>query len=175
LRDAAAWPELLDRGGTAKGLADLLPTAEGLDAREGLVGLWAFLSETERSVTFDEYQEGMRRTYKPERKPNHALGLAGEIAESADHVDPDDYGQNVRASEAMKGAGRICEAVKKDVYHGKPADRESMRGELGDLLWYVAATAEDYGLSLADIAAANIEKLKRRYPDGFVRGGGIRE
>ena len=39
--------------------------------------------------------------------------------------------------------------------------------ELGDVLWYVAVTADAYGLDLDDIAEANIAKLKARYPEGF--------
>ena len=42
-----------------------------------------------------------------------------------------------------------------------------MAKELGDICWYLAETATALGLSLEDIMAANIEKLRKRYPDGF--------
>ena len=35
------------------------------------------------------------------------------------------------------------------------------------MLWYVATIAHWYGFDLGDVAAANVEKLRRRYPDGF--------
>jgi hypothetical protein len=34
-------------------------------------------------------------------------------------------------------------------------------------MWYVATLATTAGLSLEEIAVANIEKLKTRYPEGF--------
>jgi NTP pyrophosphatase (non-canonical NTP hydrolase) len=64
--------------------------------------------------------------------------------------------------------------VKKAAWHGKPIDPATMQDELGDVLWYLADIASHLGLSLDDIAAGNIDKLHRRYPDGFVVGGGVR-
>jgi NTP pyrophosphatase (non-canonical NTP hydrolase) len=101
-------------------------------------------------VTFSEYQEAMKRTYRPNRRLNHILGLCGEAGETAD-------------------------MIKKDEYHRVPYKREEMKKELGDVLWYLTALAEDEGLTLDEIAQGNVEKLQRRYPEGFVPGGGIRE
>ena len=39
--------------------------------------------------------------------------------------------------------------------------------ELGDALWNVAMTARSAGVSLELVAAANIAKLRARYPDGY--------
>jgi len=39
--------------------------------------------------------------------------------------------------------------------------------ELGDCLWYVAAMATALDVDLGEVGARNIEKLRRRYPDGF--------
>jgi NTP pyrophosphatase (non-canonical NTP hydrolase) len=100
-------------------------------------------------MTFDEYQQEMRRTYKPGRLAGHALGLTGE-------------------------AGEVADLVKKSLYHSVPYSVEQIEKELGDVLWYVAAVAEEHGLTLNAIAAANAEKLRKRYPDGFVHGGGLR-
>jgi NTP pyrophosphatase (non-canonical NTP hydrolase) len=40
-------------------------------------------------------------------------------------------------------------------------------GEMGDLLWFLAELADVHGLTLDEIAEANIDKLRRRYPEGF--------
>lgn len=63
--------------------------------------------------------------------------------------------------------GETLGLIKKAEYHGRELDRDALRKELGDVLWYVAAIAHWYGFGLGDVAAANVEKLRRRYPDGF--------
>ncbi len=47
-----------------------------------------------------------------------------------------------------------------------------IKKELGDILWYIAVVAEDIGLSMDDIAAANIKKLADRKDRGVLRGSG---
>lgn len=64
-------------------------------------------------------------------------------------------------------AGEIANYVKKVVWHRHPFDPIKMVDELGDLLWYIQKAASDLGFTLEDIATYNIEKLKKRYPDGF--------
>ena len=39
--------------------------------------------------------------------------------------------------------------------------------EIGDVLWYCAELASGINRSLDEIAEMNIEKLRKRYPDGF--------
>ena len=64
-------------------------------------------------------------------------------------------------------AGEAIDIVKKHLAQGHPLDREKLIGELGDIAWYLAETATALDLALEDILAANIEKLKKRYPQGF--------
>lgn len=71
-------------------------------------------------------------------------------------------------------AGEFAEIVKKHVFHGREMDRGRAADELGYVLWYLAACAEALGLRLDEIAQANMVKLRARYPDGFVMGGGNR-
>jgi NTP pyrophosphatase (non-canonical NTP hydrolase) len=47
---------------------------------------------------------------------------------------------------------------------GLAANREFLREELGDLLWYTAAVATACGLDLEDIAQANVARARDRYP-----------
>lgn len=65
-------------------------------------------------------------------------------------------------------AGEVADYVKKVAIHGRPLDPEYLVKELGDVLWYVSAVSSWLGVSLNDIATGNIEKLKKRYPEGFV-------
>ena len=50
--------------------------------------------------------------------------------------------------------------------------RDDMAAELGDVLWYVAAVAQELGVSLADVAQANLDKLASRKARGTLQGSG---
>ena len=52
-------------------------------------------------------------------------------------------------------------------YQGHAHDKHHVMSEISDLLWFIAewCTANDY--KLEDVAQYNIDKLKKRYPDGF--------
>ena len=65
--------------------------------------------------------------------------------------------------------GEFMEIVKKMVFQGKPWDehnREHLIIELGDVLWYVAQACMALEVSVDDVVARNVEKLKKRYPGG---------
>ena len=65
--------------------------------------------------------------------------------------------------------GEFMEIVKKIVFQGKPWDehnREHLIIELGDVLWYVAQACMALEVSVDDVVARNVEKLKKRYPGG---------
>ncbi len=64
-------------------------------------------------------------------------------------------------------SGEVIDLVKKHISHGHPLDREKLIKELGDVAWYLAELATVLGVGLDDILKGNIEKLKKRYPDGF--------
>ena len=73
-------------------------------------------------------------------------------------------------------AGEVAGKIKK-VFRDKgglisPADREALKAELGDVLWYLAQVATELGLSLDEIAAANIAKLLDRQARGKIQGDG---
>jgi NTP pyrophosphatase (non-canonical NTP hydrolase) len=98
-------------------------------------------------MDMNHYQAQAARTLNPaldprERLINGALGLAGESGEAAD-------------------------VLKKHLFHGHPLDRDALKKELGDVLWYVAALASAAGLTLDEVAQHNLDKLRARYPDGF--------
>lgn len=70
-------------------------------------------------------------------------------------------------------AGEVAEMVKKGILHQHGLFYEKMAKELGDCLWYIAALCTKMDLDMGDVMAANIEKLKVRYPDGFSSGDSI--
>ena len=49
---------------------------------------------------------------------------------------------------------------------------QEVKKELGDVMWYLANIADDFGLKLEDIAVANIEKLQDRKNRGVLGGSG---
>ena len=64
-------------------------------------------------------------------------------------------------------SGECADLIKKHLFQGHDLDNEHMMRELGDVLWYVAITANTLGYSLNDVMRANVFKLQSRYPNGF--------
>ena len=64
-------------------------------------------------------------------------------------------------------SGEAIDIVKKHLAQGHELDREGLIKELGDIAWYLAETAYALDVSLEEVLSRNIEKLKKRYPDGF--------
>ena len=110
------------------------------------------LTDGNLTVFSDDYQElalrtlaetgSVRITEEQLMKVWKALGLAGE-------------------------AGEVADTVKKQILHQHGEDPEQIKKELGDLLWYAAVLAKLYGYTLAEVMQGNIEKLQKRYKDGF--------
>mgnify|MGYP002734248698 FL=1 len=98
-------------------------------------------------MTINEYQELAMTTLNPELSKkevliNSVMGLCGESGEAID-------------------------IVKKWMAQGHELDKEHLARELGDIAWYLAEAATVLEIPLEDILQTNIDKLKKRYPDGF--------
>ncbi|WP_418999318.1 nucleoside triphosphate pyrophosphohydrolase family protein [Agathobaculum sp.] len=95
-------------------------------------------------MTPNEYQRKAMRTAtgKCYDATNAALGIAGE-------------------------AGEVADEVKKFTFQGHDWNPSRVVEELGDVLWYVALMADLLNVPLEYVMQTNIEKLERRYPDGF--------
>lgn len=96
-------------------------------------------------MTFDEYQRNAYRAIQDhsdnkEEVMHWAIGLGEE------------------AGEAL--------SVVKHKYYGGHYDIEDMVGELGDVLWHVAALCTALGVDMDDVARYNMAKLEHRYPTG---------
>ena len=100
-----------------------------------------------KTMTVKEYQFLAARTInqaldEKELITNGAMGLCGE-------------------------SGEVIDLVKKWRAQGHELDRVHLTEELGDVAWYLAETATAIGAELEDVLRANIEKLMKRYPEGF--------
>jgi NTP pyrophosphatase (non-canonical NTP hydrolase) len=97
-------------------------------------------------MNFEEYQAEAKQTaLYPRRLQNleyPTLGLAGEAGEVA----------NIVKKIQRDFGGEITEET-----------RQKLKDELGDVLWYISACADELGLTLAEIAEFNVEKLAKRH------------
>ena len=103
------------------------------------------------SLTANDYQRMAMRTAGEDKSQfldNAIMGLCGEVGECAD-------------------------IVKKHHFQGHDLDCEKLKDELSDVCWYVALLATALGLNLEDVMIHNVEKLKKRYPDGFDKARSI--
>lgn len=57
--------------------------------------------------------------------------------------------------------------IHQKVFQGHPLSVEQLKKELGDVLWFVAEFCTAAGWELEDVMAGNIDKLRKRYPEGF--------
>lgn len=71
-------------------------------------------------------------------------------------------------------AGEVLGKVAKHVRDGVPMEivKEQVKLELGDVLWQLSNCAADMGLTLEDVAGANLEKLESRKARGVLGGSG---
>lgn len=98
-------------------------------------------------MTINEYQKLAMTTLNPELDKkdvliNGVMGLCGE-------------------------SGEVIDIVKKHLAQGHALDKEKIIKELGDVAWYMAEIATVLDVELEDVFVQNIEKLKKRYPEGF--------
>ena len=70
-------------------------------------------------------------------------------------------------------SGEAIDIVKKHLAQGHELDREKLIKELGDVAWYLAETAWALDVSLEEVCQGNINKLKKRYPEGFAEENSI--
>lgn len=98
-------------------------------------------------MTINDYQKLAMTTLNPELCKrdvllNSVMGLCGESGEAID-------------------------LVKKHLMQGHDFDKEKFAKELGDVAWYLAEAATAIDMDLETILQMNIDKLKKRYPEGF--------
>ena len=95
----------------------------------------------------NDYQKQALRTLNPSLSKSEVLinGVMGLCGES----------------------GEVIDLVKKHLAQGHELNREKLAKELGDVAWYLAETAYALDYDLESIFQMNLDKLAKRYPDGF--------
>lgn len=97
-------------------------------------------------MEFNEYQSQARRTQNKnlnghERRLHALFGLCSEVGE--------------------------IQSIYQKAYQGHCVEKDKVVDELGDLMWFAAELADVLGVNLGDVVQRNIDKLWRRYPEGF--------
>lgn len=97
-------------------------------------------------MNLKEYQEFCKKTAIKSENPNEAiftwgLGIAGE-------------------------AGDVAGCIKKTIAHKKDV-KDGIKENLGDTMWYIAMICNFFEWDLEDVLKENINKLTKRFPEGF--------
>ena len=101
--------------------------------------------EERKATGLKEYQEFCKLTAKKFDIPEHeifswGLGISGE-------------------------AGDLAGCIKKTFFHGND-QKSGIKENVGDVMWYAAMICNYFGWDLQDVLNENLEKLKKRYPQG---------
>jgi NTP pyrophosphatase (non-canonical NTP hydrolase) len=106
-------------------------------------------------MDFEEYQKKSRRTAKypsighPVIYPT--LGLTNEAGEVAGKI-----------KKIFRDKGGVI----------GESEKEALKSELGDVLWYLAQVCTELNIPLNSVAESNIEKLLSRLERGMIQGDG---
>lgn len=97
--------------------------------------------------------------------------LHGQLIKEYTIFDPERFTATCRLMQGLMGlcgeSGEALDILKKVIFQGHELDRQHLASELGDVAWYLAVSADALGFSLNEIFRMNIEKLRKRYPEGF--------
>jgi NTP pyrophosphatase (non-canonical NTP hydrolase) len=114
-----------------------------------------------RRMNADDYQYRAHETSlsipKMRLTPNQVYALAGV------------------ANEAGEVAGVLKKAIRGD-YGDEPEEKDifmdKLKGELGDVVWYLAEVCTQFGFDLGTIMSDNLDKLRSRQARGVLMGSG---
>ncbi|OLS02409.1 nucleoside triphosphate pyrophosphohydrolase family protein [Tissierella creatinophila] len=98
-------------------------------------------------MNLKEYQEKSKRTLnnnltKYEQVDNMVYGILGE-------------------------SGEVVDILKKSRFQGHVLDKDKLKEEIGDVMFYIANLCNLLDLDLEEIIQQNYNKLLKRYPEGF--------
>ena len=75
-------------------------------------------------------------------------------------------------NEAGEVAGKIKKIFRDKAGEISEEDRQALKQELGDVLWYLTQICTELGLSLEEVAEANLTKLFSRLERDQIKGDG---
>jgi NTP pyrophosphatase (non-canonical NTP hydrolase) len=104
---------------------------------------------------YGSYQEQSRKTYS-----------------DIDVNDPIVYPTLGLVNEAGEVAGKIKKIFRDHAGEISDEEREALKHELGDVLWYLTQICTNLDLTLEEVAEANLDKLFSRLERGKIRGDG---
>ncbi len=104
---------------------------------------------------FDEYQSESRKTWN---------------LVHTDH--PLVYPTLGLTNEAGEVAGKVKKIFRDKDGQISEEDRQALKQELGDVLWYLAQICTELNLTLEEVAEANLEKLFSRQARNVIKGSG---
>lgn len=70
-------------------------------------------------------------------------------------------------------SGELQDALKKALVYHAPLDFGNIKEEIGDLLHYIARLIATCGWTFEEVMDANVEKLQKRYPNGYSHRAGL--
>ncbi|WP_347562778.1 nucleoside triphosphate pyrophosphohydrolase family protein [Clostridium sp. HBUAS56017] len=102
---------------------------------------------TTKEIGIKEYQEKSVRTMDNNLKHNDKVvnmifGLNGET-------------------------GEVTDILKKWLFHGHILNMDHLKEELGDVMFYIVNLATLYNIDMSEVLQMNVDKLLKRYPNGF--------
>lgn len=111
-------------------------------------------------MTTQEYEK-----FIPSVKGDNNANLQKKIEELKQDFD---LGDIFLAAFGLAGeAGEVEDLIKKWIFHDTSMDKDHLKKEMGDVMWYFTLLALSFDFTLDEIMAANAEKLKARFPNGF--------
>lgn len=104
---------------------------------------------------YGAYQEQSRKTYS-----------------DIETNDPIVYPTLGLVNEAGEFAGKIKKIFRDKDGEFSATDKDALKGELGDVLWYLTQLCTNLGFTLEEVAEANLDKLFSRLERGKIQGDG---
>ncbi len=106
-------------------------------------------------MNLDQYQEAAHEFAAYEEDEYPFFGLAEEVGELLGLI-----------AKSYRGDDLVAR------YGSRDAVREQVMKEAGDVLWQLSECMHSLGISLADVAIMNIQKLQERASRGVIKGSG---
>lgn len=142
--------------------------AHGFVAESIQKGLFGHGSTVDAAVCDLEKKEADKFGYG--RRPMMVSEYQRDVLRTARKDAEDDIDFLVEGAMGLNGeAGEVIDIVKKTIYQDHDLDIRHIAEELGDVAWYLTIAAYGIGYDLEKVLRMNVEKLHKRYPEGFDR------